>query len=137
MTANSALPAGLITAFDMSGEGAANFVGDAQLPLMPKGTSKFITFALDSKTDIRRTDLGTRQSRLGKAVNGELKLTVKSRWTVEYEINSPADEDREIIIDEARRDGWKINPEMKDVEETTTRLRYKWPRRRASPRKLR
>lgn len=122
---DSALPAGLITAFDVSGEGAANFVGDAQLPLMPKGTTKFVTFALDSKTDIRRTDLGQKQSRLGKAVNGVLHLTVKSRWTVEYEINSPNDEDREIVIDEARRDGWKVSAETKGVEETTTRLRYK------------
>jgi hypothetical protein len=121
----SALPAGIITLFGMSGDGAVHFVGDAQLPLLPKGSNRFVVFAMDSKTDIRRTDQGTKQSKLGKLVNGVLSLTVKSRWTIEYEINSPNDEDRDIVIDEACSDGWKVNPDMKDVEETTTRVRYK------------
>jgi hypothetical protein len=120
----SALPGGLITAFDKGSDGAANFAGDAQLPLMPKGSSKFITFALDAKTEIRRTDKGVRQSRLGKAVNGVLTLTIKSHHDIEYEITAPAEEDREIVIDEARHDGWKPAPDMKDVEETAARLRY-------------
>lgn len=122
---DSALPAGIITAFDMSTDGAAHFVGDAQLPLLPKAATRFVVFAMDSKTEIRRTDQGTKQTRLGKLVNGVLSVTVKSRWTIDYEINSPNDEDREIVIDEARYDGWKVSPDMKDVEETTTRLRYK------------
>ncbi len=120
----SALPGGLITAFDKGKDGVVNFVGDAQLPLMPKDSSKFITFALDSKTDIRRTDNGVRRSRLGKAVNGVLTLTIKSRHDIDYEITPPADEDREIVIDEARDHGWTLAPGMKDVEETAARLRY-------------
>ena len=52
------LPAGIVTAYDVSADGSMNFVGDAQLPLLPKGTFKFVTFALDSKTDIRREDRG-------------------------------------------------------------------------------
>ena len=51
-----------------TGDGKTNFVGDAQLPLTGKGASKFVTFALDSKTDIRRIDHGVKQTRLGKAV---------------------------------------------------------------------
>ncbi len=43
----TALPAGIITAFDRTGDGKTNFVGDAQLPLTGKGASKFVTFALD------------------------------------------------------------------------------------------
>ena len=121
----AALPAGLITAFETGSDGAANFAGDAQLPLTPKGAEKFVTFALDSKTDIRRTDNGSKQTRLGKAVRGELTVTVKSRWDIDYEITPPADEDRDIVIDEARSDGWKPTGKAKDIEETPSRLRFK------------
>jgi Domain of unknown function (DUF4139) len=121
----SALPGGIITAFETSAEGVTNFAGDAQLPLTPKGSFKFITFALDGKTEIRREDRGSKQTRLGKVVNGEMTQTVKSRWTIDYEIAPPADEDRDIVIDEARPAGWKPAEGMKDIEETATRLRRK------------
>jgi hypothetical protein len=121
---DSALPAGLVTAFETGGEGAVNFAGDAQLPLLPRGASKFVTFALDSRTAIRRSDQGVKQTRLGKAVRGELTLTVKSIWTIDYEITPPAGEDREIIIEEPRQDGWKAIGESRGFEETPTRLRY-------------
>lgn len=121
---DSALPAGLVTAFETGGDGSVNFAGDAQMPLLPKGATRFITFALDSKTAIRRSDLGTKQVRLGKAVRGELSVTVKSLWKVEYEITPPAEEDREVIIEEPRQDGWKTAGDSKAAEETPTRLRY-------------
>ena len=91
----------------MGGDGSANFAGDAQLPLMPRGALKFVTFALDSKTDIRRTDQGVKQTRLGKAVNGQLTVTVRSRWNIDYEITPPQDEDREVFLEEPRSDSWK------------------------------
>src|ERR1700674_1835688 len=78
----TALPAGLITAFERGGDGEANFAGDAQLPLTPKGSFKFVTFAIDSKTEIRRNDRGIRQTRFGRAVNGELTVIVRSRRTI-------------------------------------------------------
>ena len=124
---DSALPAGLVTAFETGADGAVNFAGDAQLPLLPKGATRFVTFALDSKTAIRRADRGIKQVRLGKAVRGELSVTVKSLWTVDYEITPPAEEDREVIIEEPRQDGWKATGDSKNAEETPTRLRYTVP----------
>lgn len=122
---DAGLPPGILTAFETSAEGPVNFVGDAQLPLLPKGSFKFITFALDGKTDIRREDKGVRSTTLGKAVNGELTLTTRSRRSIAYEVTPPPDEDREIVVEEARADGWKPSPESKDVEETPTRFRYR------------
>ena len=122
---DSALPGGLVTSFETNADGAANFAGDAQLPLLSKGATRFITFALDSKTDIRREDRGVKQTRLGKAARGELTLTVKSRWTIDYEITPPGEEDREVFIEEPRQDGWKPAGDTKDIEETATRLRYR------------
>jgi hypothetical protein len=121
----TALPAGIITAFDRTGDGKTNFVGDAQLPLTGKGASKFVTFALDSKTDVRRIDHGVKQTRLGKAVDGQLTLTVKSQHSFDYEITPPAEEDRQIVIDEARADGWTPANPAGEVEQTAARLRYK------------
>jgi hypothetical protein len=122
---DTGLPPGIVTAFETSPEGSVNFVGDAQLPLLPRGSFKFITFALDSKTDIRREDKGVRRTTLGKAVNGELTLTTRSRRLIAYEVTAPADEDREIVVEETRADGWTASPDSKDVEETPTRFRFK------------
>ncbi|MGO9476209.1 MAG: DUF4139 domain-containing protein [Rhodomicrobium sp.] len=121
---DSALPAGIVTAFETGGDGAVNFAGDAQLPLLPRGATRFVTFALDSKTAIRRSDQGVKQTRLGKAVRGELTLTVKSLWTIDYEITPPPGEDREVVIEEPRQDGWKPMGESNALEETPTRIRY-------------
>jgi hypothetical protein len=122
---DSALPAGLVTAFEGSTDGTVNFAGDAQMPLLPRGASRFLIFALDSRTAIARSDTGVKKTRLGKAVRGELSVTVKSLWTINYEITPPPEEDREIVIEEQRLEGWKAAPEVKDLEETPTRLRYK------------
>ena len=121
----TALPAGIITAFDQTSDGRVNFVGDAQLPLSAKGSTKFVTFALDAKTDIRRTDNGVKQTRLGKAVNGELTLTTKSVRKIDYEITPPKEEDREVVIDEARAEGWQPSGSTANIEQNAARLRYK------------
>jgi len=121
----SGLPAGIVTAFDSAADGSVNFVGDAQLPLLPKGTFKFVTFALDSKTDIRREDKGVRRTTLGKAVDGVLTLTARSRRTIAYEVTAPPDEDREIVVEEARVEGWTPSADAKEVETTPTRFRYR------------
>ena len=131
---DSVLPPGLITSFDGGSDGGVNYAGDAQLPLTPKDATKFITFALDGKTDIRREDRGTKQTSLGKIVNGVLTLTVRTLHNVDYEITPPPDEDREIVVEEARGDGWKPVAETTGVEETPAWIRYKVsaPRGRAT-----
>jgi hypothetical protein len=121
----SGLPAGIVTAFDVSADGSMNFVGDALLPLLPKATFKLVTFALDSKTNIRREDRGVVRTTLGKAVNGTLTLTTRSRRTIVHEVTPPGDEDREVIVEEERFPGWVPSADTKGVEETPTRFRYK------------
>jgi chromosome segregation ATPase len=54
-----------------------------------------------------------------------MTVTRKSRWRIDYEVTSPPDEDRDVIIDELRQDGWTPTAEMKDIEETPSRLRMK------------
>jgi hypothetical protein len=119
----SGLPAGIVTAYEAAADNSINFVGDAQLPLLSRGTVRFVTFALDSKTDIRREDRGVQRTQLGKAVNGVLTLTTRSRRSISYEIVAPPDEDRQIVIEEARSDGWKPANDA-SIEDTPTRFRY-------------
>ena len=122
---DATLPAGIVTTFESSGDGASNFVGDAQLPLLPKGTFKFVTLALDTKTDVRREDKGVQRTTLGKSINGELTVTTRSRRTVAYEVTPPVEEDREVIVEEPRAAGWTPSADQQEIEETPTRFRFK------------
>lgn len=121
---DSALPAGLVTAFDLSADGSTSFVGDALLPLTPKDATRLATFALDTRTAIRRDDRGIRQTALGKALNGTLTVQTRSQRTIDYEVTTPPDEDREIVVEEERVVGWTPVPGAKGIEETPTRYRH-------------
>jgi hypothetical protein len=94
------------------------------LPLLSKGAAKFVTFALDARTDIRRQDDGPKSTQLGRIVNGVLTTTTRWRRTLSYEIVPPADEDRNIVIEESRPDGWTLTSDAANVETTPTRYRY-------------
>lgn len=122
---DATLPAGIVTTFETAGEGASNFVGDAQLPLLPRGTFKFVTLALDTKTDVRREDEGVQRTTLGKSINGELTITTRSRRTISYEVVPPNEEDREVIVEEPRAAGWTPSADQQEIEETPTRFRFK------------
>ncbi len=58
-------------------------------------------------------------------MGGELTVTVKSRWAIDYEITPPAGEDREVYIEEPRQNGWKPAGEAKDFEENASRVRFR------------
>lgn len=120
----SALPAGLVTAFETSADGSTGFVGDALLPLMPKDATRLATFALDTKTAIRREDRGVVRTALGKALNGTLTVQTRSRRVIDYEVTTPPDEDREIVVEEARVAGWTPVAGANGLEETPTRYRH-------------
>jgi hypothetical protein len=124
---DSGLPAGLVTAFEGGAGGASDFVGDAQLPLLSKGASRFVTFALDTRTDIRRKDEGTTSTQVGTAVNGVLTVTTHWRHALSYELTAPADEDRDIVIEENRAllggTGWSLARDTAGVETTPTQYR--------------
>jgi hypothetical protein len=121
---DSALPAGLVTAFEIAGDGNTSFVGDALLPLTPKEAMRLATFALDTKTAIRRNDRGMVQTMLGKALNGTLTVQTRSRRTIDYEVTTPPDEDRDIVVEEERVAGWTPIAGIKGIEETPTRYRH-------------
>jgi hypothetical protein len=121
---DSALPAGIVTAFDLAADGGTRFVGDALLPLIAKDATRLATFALDTRTAIRRDDRGITQTALGKALNGTLTIQRRSQRTIEYEVTAPPDEDREIVVEEERAAGWAPVAGGKGLEETPSRYRH-------------
>lgn len=120
----TALPTGILTAFETAKNGALEHVGDAVLPLVGKGEAKFLSFALDAGTDVRREDRGLRRTSLGTVANGVLKTTIRSRHAFAYEISAPAAEDRVVIVEETRIAGW--TPAAKEgIEDTPTHHRLR------------
>jgi hypothetical protein len=102
----TALPGGIVTAFETSQDGVLEHVGDAVLPLVGKDESRFLSFALDARTTVRREDRGIRRTTVGTVADGALSTTVRSRRVVAYEVTAPADEARTVIVEEARSPGW-------------------------------
>ena len=126
----TALPAGIITAFDQTAE-ATDFVGDGQLPFLPKSASRFVTFALDTKTFIRRTDKRSGRSEMGMPNFGTLAFKQTVVRTITYEIRTPPEEDREIVIDEQREGLWTLIEEGDNQAETVgSRIRLAVPAER-------
>jgi hypothetical protein len=129
----SGLPPGIATLYDgETGEDIVLHVGDAEMPLVPKGEDRFISFALDTKTTIDRED--SRDRRLGIITIARGSLRQKVLWlnTTGYTIKAPEDEDRTVIIEQPRRNGWELDkPEgIEDgikKSETHYRLRVKVP----------
>lgn len=121
---DTALPGGIVTAFETGKDGALEHVGDAVLPLIGRGEAKFVSFALDSKTTVRREDRGVRRTTLGTLVDGVLTTTVRSRRVFAYEVTAPADQDRTVIVEENRIAGW--TPATKEgIEDTPTHHRLR------------
>jgi hypothetical protein len=94
------------------------------LPLTPKDATRLATFSLDTKTAVRRDDRGIVQTALGKALNGTLTVQTRSRRTIDYEVTTPPDEDRDIVVEEERVAGWTPIAGIKGIEETPTRYRH-------------
>ncbi|MBX6963602.1 DUF4139 domain-containing protein [Alcaligenes faecalis] len=109
--ANS-LPPGIITVFNQ----ADGHVGDAELAGLPAGEQRLIYFAQDSKVQIREEQ--TDEYRLSKT-----RVTdgvARSEWTrfqnFRYEIKAPADEDRTVLIQLPRQDGWTFKSDAHDSD---------------------
>lgn len=121
------LPPGILTLYDRSGTGGGLIhVGDAEMPLTPKGEHRFIPFALDAETNIdSQTD---ENRRLGLMTVSRGVLSQKAVWlnTTTYTIKAPAAEDRTIVIEHPRLHGWDlVKPEGVEGEPEVTATHYR------------
>jgi hypothetical protein len=121
---DTTLPGGIVTAYETAADGALEHVGDAVLPLIGRGEAKFLAFALDSKTTVRREDRGIGRSTVGTLADGVLTTTVRSRHLFTYEVTAPADDARTVVIEEARIAGW-TPAATAGIEDTPTHHRLR------------
>lgn len=121
------LPPGILTLYDHSGAGGGLIhVGDAEMPLTPKGEHRFIPFALDADTSIDRQTQQDR--RLGLITVSRGVLRQKAVWlnTTAYAVKAPAEEGRLIVIEHPRMPGWElVKPEGIEGEPEVTPTHYR------------
>lgn len=121
------LPPGILTLYDRSGvDGGLVHVGDAEMPLTPKGEHRFIPFALDSQTNIDRQTQEDRRLGLITVSRGVLRQKAVYLNTTIYMVKAPAEEDRTIIIEHPRMEGWElVKPDGADEEPEVTATHYR------------
>lgn len=101
------LPPGILTLFEQD-ESGLRYTGDAELALLPKGETRYVTFALDPATTIDRADDGTRQYGAFTASKGVIRQKVVSTMSTTYTIKAPVDAARVLVIEHPRQPGWTL-----------------------------
>jgi hypothetical protein len=101
------LPAGVLTIYEQTDAGIA-YVGDARLSQLPAGESRLVSYAVDEKTKVAQERQFTRAISKGAIAQGVLKLTRTQRQTTVYKIAAPAAEERRLMIEHPKTDGWKL-----------------------------
>lgn len=121
------LPPGILTLYDRSGaNGGLVHVGDAEMPMTPKGEHRFIPFSLDAQTNIDRRTQEDRRLGIITIARGVLKQKAVYQNTTVYTIKAPAEEDRTIVIEHPRMPGWELEkPEGVIGEPEVTATHYR------------
>ncbi|NYT67352.1 DUF4139 domain-containing protein [Pusillimonas noertemannii] len=123
-TTQGSLPPGILTVYDERG----GHLGDAQLPAIPVGESRFLYFAEDGKVEVRAEQHP--QERLSELSisQGVLRAQRLLRRESVYTIKGAPDAPRTVIIEQPRRQGWKLESDQLAGETVTHyRLRAEVP----------
>ena len=126
-TGENSLPPGIVTLYQASGsDQPTQFVGDANMPLVPAGEERMIPYALDQETKIDQ-DADSRENITQiTAAKGVLTLNFVQEQHNTYHIKAPAKKDRVIVIEEPKIGGWDLmTPDPKTVAETSTHYRIR------------
>ncbi|GAB5388991.1 MAG: hypothetical protein Alpg2KO_19590 [Alphaproteobacteria bacterium] len=123
-TSDAGLPPGILTLYEPTSAGTT-YVGDAQLPVIPKGEERLVSFALDSKTKIDRKSESERQVVQASISEGVLRQRVSQKAITNYIIKAPAEEERTILLEHPRQTGWTLEGEDEGIELTANHYRIK------------
>ena len=121
------LPPGILTLYEQSGAQKSTLhVGDAEMPMVPKSETRFISYALDTKTKINQQTQEDRKLGLLTISKGMLHQKVLWQNSTRYTIKAPAEEDRTIVIEHPRRPEWDlVKPEGVEGEPEVTDTHYR------------
>jgi hypothetical protein len=117
------LPPGVLTLYQR-GEAGTDYVGDARLATLPDAEARMLAFALDQKVLIDREDKMEKRISSATLANGIFKASVVDQRTTVYTIKGAAKEDRRVVIEHPRAQGWElVTPDPKTAEMTDTAFR--------------
>lgn len=135
---STGLPPGVLTLYEESTLlKGTSFVGDASLSVMPRGDKRMVSYALDSKTTIDRDVKNTSQEGRISVSKGVMRIAYKSRMETVYTVKAPEKEDRTVVIEHPRNNGYDlVAPKAKDTEMTDTHYRLRLPVKAGQTEKL-
>ncbi|WP_448191123.1 DUF4139 domain-containing protein [Azospirillum sp. sgz301742] len=103
----SGLPPGVLTLYERDG-GNVSYVGDAQLAALPAGEKRLLSFAVDQKVKVDRSEQPSQTLSRAAIADGLLRLTVTERQTTTYTLAGAAREARTVLVEHPRRSGWSL-----------------------------
>lgn len=104
----TALPAGILTVLALAEDGRGDFLGDAELALLPPGESRLVPFAVDARTRVLAEPLSEGRVVAVKAADGILQVDRVERRVVRYRIEAPAGEARTLVLEHPKEAGFRL-----------------------------
>ncbi|MGO1080592.1 DUF4139 domain-containing protein [Inquilinus sp. CA228] len=101
------LPPGVLTLYERGADGVS-YVGDARLGALPAGESRLVSFAIDQKVTVDREDKDDSTLARARIVDGVMELTTTRRVSVTYAVTGAAGEDRAVLLQTPRYEGWTL-----------------------------
>lgn len=117
------LPPGVLTLYRKD-DTTTSFVGDAQLASLPDAESRMLGFALDPKVLVDRDEKSEQTISRATMANGIFRASIVDQRTTVYTLKAAPDEDRRIVIEHPRLQGWElVTPDPKAAEMTDIAFR--------------
>lgn len=104
----SALPAGILTILALAEDGRTDFLGDAELALLPPGEIRLVPFALDTRTRVLAEPSSAGRVVAVKAADGVLVIDRVERRAVRYRIEAPTGEARTLVLEHPKEPGFRL-----------------------------
>ena len=111
------LPPGVLTLYEQTAVGGATYLGDARLAAFPAGEKRMMSYAVDAKVAVDRTN--DEQHAIVKAAiaQGVMRLTRLTRQITTYRVKTADPRDHHLLIEHPRLAGWSLTaPDPTHVE---------------------
>jgi len=111
------LPPGVLTLYEQTTAGGAFYLGDAQLAAFPPGEKRMMSYAVDAKVTVDRSN--DEQHAIVKAAiaQGVMRLTRLTRQITTYRVKTADPGEHHLLIEHPRLVGWSLTaPDPTHVE---------------------
>ncbi|MGC2414729.1 MAG: hypothetical protein WA459_18790, partial [Stellaceae bacterium] len=113
---DTGLPPGVLTLYQQNPKEGALYLGDARLAALPAGDKRLLSYALDSKVTIDRTNGERRPVVKAMIGDGVMRIDRVVRWTTSYRVKTTAGA-AHLLVEQPRRAGATLTaPDPKTVE---------------------